>query len=568
MPPIGSMVVGLRDEVILRRRLEETRLELARIAGALNIDTSRPAADSTRPATNIIRNGNKDWSRNNYIYAADTGTPNSNHEAAHIFTHAAPTAGQQLLEDSSDVNADANAATVTALISSAHALYAGNDPAWDETNGFTLLGSTNTLDFPLVHNILEPSKQIILTFVAKLAAGFTWPSTTKAFAGIYDNTAGQRKFLEGSPFDVTATLVGAPGVTHNYEYKVIAFLDWGATIESDVQAVTGPAPGSFVLNTVYVYLTWDGIVGVLSYDVYRRDVTAGVYELIAEIDNGRNEWIDQGGAQHTVGGFPAGLDTHARAYVESLNFVPVDFEWREFRFNIVIPPTYNKGNTTDKQWLRFGLLAALGAGNERKLKLDLFCLSFTDSHFSYCPLDLLAKRGTSTVPTSGDQGSTGTGGGPNPGEGGGRCVCENMPVELLDDEGRTFSKLARDVRAGDIVLTKSGRPGYVRTVTLTEPVEVWRLLTTNGCWVRGSAGHRVIRWFNDSTGRALSRMQAGDRVLTYVGDQFVQSRVWRIEQMRRKRRVVMIQVDEDTHTYLAGRGRGRVVQHNVKMIDL
>ncbi len=243
--------------------------------------------------------------------------------------------------------------------------------------------------------------------------------------GLWDNTAGQRKWLEGLPLALTAEVEGTPASTTSRDYFVVARDNWGETLGTNVVTVANtPADNNFS-SSVYVKLAWTAVQGVIAYDVYRK--TGATYHFLKSVYP-TNGYQDRGATQKTVVGYPSVDYERARAYVQTntRTFNPTD-DWRSFSVNIPIPADYDQSKTTDKQWFRFGLTGDLiGAG--LRMQIDLVSVDSKRGFFENCPLDFLAKRSVSSSPTSGSQGTVGTGGG-------GVIL---PPSRGIDTEGSTF----------------------------------------------------------------------------------------------------------------------------------
>jgi len=385
---------------------------------------------------------------------------------------------------------------------------------------------------------------------------------------IYDNTAGQRKRLEGTAnvLNLRVTVKGTPAATVSAKYRIVATTDWGDEIVSNEVTVNRPSDASYVTGQVYSLLQWDVLPGVISYDVYMD--TGGTLHLLYQADTSTGAYADQGRREKTVGAWPAGttLPVAYAAFKEG-KFSPANWydsksAWGEFLAPILhIPAGYDMSLTAGgHQWFCGGLSAALtGAGMKRALIIDQLMLSTDPGKYADSALDQQAKRPQSVTMSGSYQGGAGTGGGgagTNPGdEGGERCPVETARIALPD--GTT--KRAGDLRVGDTILSGTLRPVRVTYVHVTEPVQVWRLTTRRGHGGAASGSHRVIRHARDGRGEAMIYLRPDAKVLAHEDGRLVADRVKGCAVLQRKRRVVEVGL-EGEHTYIAD----GVVVHNVK----
>jgi hypothetical protein len=285
-----------------------------------------------------------------------------------------------------------------------------SDPDYDKTNGYLRLGTTNTIDQPLTKNYATPGKVLHFSCIVEAAPDVDVADSCCLYGGIWDNTAGQRNWLEGDAFTLAANVSGAPAATVSSDYKVIALTDWGDKLESNVVTVNRPTDASFT-GQIYTALSWQRLVGVIRYDIYRK--TGATYELLEQIRSGATTYQDHGQVLEAVGGYPSTVGQHPIAYVQTRagGFKPVNGTWVEYYLAIPIPATYNYSLTTDEQWFRCGLTEApTGAGAARGVRLDRFCLSPKVGAYADAVEDAQAKQKFSVAMTSSNQGAVGDGG--------------------------------------------------------------------------------------------------------------------------------------------------------------
>lgn len=541
-------------------------------------------------------------------------------------------------------------AAAASLHTTAHSLYANDDPNYDKSNGWAALGSgAYDLCAPLNKNWVSPSKvinvagicllnphvtdagidigvdatrlnsadaqfdpgdvgktaliegagpsgsdldttiaayvsptQVALsdaastTVVGALATfSMEWPDTgTAIYAGIYDNTAGRRMFIEGSDFELRASVIGTPAGTTPREYLVVAKTDFGETLRSNkVTVATAPDNGSFVPGSVYVALSWKNLTGILHYDVYRN--TGGVFHYLTSLDNAQVSYFDQNVGTTVVAGYPTTDATRPRAYVEmregsalSETRKPNTAKWVRFKITIPSPQTYNMGLTTDRQWLRMGLTSALvGAGSKRALQIDLIGLNDRDGTFSRSVNDYGAKQQPSTSMTSSTQGGTGSEGGDNPD----LCPSEDESTIVMSRRSTERVVKAIKLKRGMKMLTSHGWFAEIRKVEIGEPVTMWRMRTKLGIEREATAEDRIIRNAKDTQGKMLYLFKPGEPVRVYIDGKFFADRVLSVTKLLKKRRPVMVTLLGDDPTFIAGhafrKGVGKhvgIVAHNLK----
>jgi hypothetical protein len=544
------------EDKVLRLQRQIAKLQQGSVAQAPT-SASSSLANVLGAVLNFLRNGDLSFSENHYNDAGPPSGADDEKEAAYFFTHAAGTT--LLVEDSahavSSTGHTVNNPTGTA------------DPQWDRVNGALQWGSSKSIDCPLPRKMAQPSKQMYIGFVArKRTAGIVIPSGLKLGIGFHDNTAGQRKYLEGGQFTLSASVVGTPGATTSRKYKVVATTDWGETYESnEVTLATAPSDASYITNSVYVRLDWTQVIGVSVYRVYR--LTGATYVLAGEIFNGVPSFNEMNNFLKTETGYPTTSGTNARAYV-AIRFDDLTTEWQGYTANVPVPQTYNTSVTTDKQWLRMTLSSALAAGSEQGIEIDKVYVSWNFGNFSPAPEDAFAKQDVDTSATSGTQGGSGTGGGgsdPPPG-GGGRCVWEEAPVLVIDDFGVMTEISAREVQLHHTIVAigDDGKPLKVEIDQILEGVSsmLCTLVTENGCLLPCSPDHPVMQDIAEQQRAVLLR--SGDAILTFKPGmeraQLSPLYAWTHLTGEFRVRIFMLR---GSHLFVAG----GIVSHNVKLLE-
>lgn len=360
----------------LRSRVTELTLRLNELVGAEGTDAPastdfQPVAETPAPsAVNQLYNGELGHSVNTWFEAVAAAGDKAK-ECAYWFSHDAPAAGQQLDESTSltdlNLDGDANPATNKTLKEGTHSTYSGLFCDWDRAQGLARLNGTKSLDTPYPSNLAAPGlTEYLSCIIARRDSRIRIPAGFRLFAGVYDNTAGQRDWVKAaSAFTLTASVRGVPGATTERRYKVFLYTDRGYTFISNEVVVAGaPADGQFSA-TVDVLLEWDLIPGVLEARVYRNDVVSGAFRHLENTSS--NSYADNGTfLPETVAGYPAATDTVPKAYVATkqgeLSSLAVDgvaASWDTLFLNIPIPRLYDQRVTTGKQWLRLGQNMAL-----------------------------------------------------------------------------------------------------------------------------------------------------------------------------------------------------------------
>lgn len=411
-------MIGGGDNSALRMRRElsaqeESSDSLADRLRALEEAQSSASAAATRSAgDNVLRNGECEFSHDAYDNSPTVGG-DADQLCAHWLTHAAATT----------LLGEADADTVKA---SGHSAYnaATDDADWDRASGRLRLGSTKTLSQPLTNILAQPGGILYLQFTATPRTATALPAGLTFYAGVWDNTAGQQKWVSGLALAATAANGGAAGATPT-QYKVIVDTDRGEQYEAVMAAPKADAPDA--LSAVdFVTVAWPAVPGRKTSTVYRS--RGGVVSMVAVINSGATSWDDFGDAGTVVGGFPAAALSALRARVQDNSFKPQYGIVTPYRYAIKVPDDYAVTNTQE-QVLRLGLSAA--CTDARQVILDRFQLGLNYGGFQRGPLDAPVKNRVSLTasPTGGLQPASNFGDDepPAPGEGGARRSFEIAP---------------------------------------------------------------------------------------------------------------------------------------------
>lgn len=387
------------------------------------------------------------------------------------------------------------------------------------------------------------------------------------FAGIWADD----RWAEGEALELTATKTGAhAGGSTTRVYYVVAETDWGQFVASDQITVTNTLATLDANNSVTV--TCGSVTGALGYSYYRQ--TGTTYRKIAFVPQ-TTFYDTTENAGSVQPGFPIpDANTLARAYVEfDLSTLPddqkpVSTEWRPFGISIPMPSTY-QGATTILQWLRFGLATATNVG--RQLLLDRIGISTIWGAWTISTLDADALNPADGNPSGSDQGPTTGGITPGAGTGIGTCLVENTKVARRLPNGRVEYIPMKYLTAGNRILGRNGSWVKIRTVTFWDADETWELKTANGVIIHCTDTHKLIAPRLSDSGTAVSNLDIGDWLLTWVDAEEIESHIVS-KTAQGPSRVVHIALaqapDKFGYQYAAGEAERMVFQSNSKILPI
>jgi hypothetical protein len=410
------MVTGQNSPLRMRRELSEQEGDVAALSESVRAlkEASQPATATTAQsaADNVLRNGECEFSHDAYDNNPTVGG-DADQLCAHWLTHDAATT----------LLGEADSDTIKAAGHSAYNA-ATDDADWERDTGRLRLGSTRTIAQPLTNVLAQPDGILYLQFTATLRTATALPVGLTFYAGIWDNTPGQERWVSGLALAVTAANGGAAGATPT-EYKVIVDTDKGEQYECVMAAPLVNAPN--VLSAVnYVTVSWPEVPGRKTSTVYRS--RAGVVSRVAVVTSGATSWDDFGDAGSVVGAFPAAALSALRARVQDNAFAPQFGQITRYRYAIKVPGDYAVA-ATQKQSLRLGLSAA--CTDARQIILDRFSLGQNYGGFQRGPLDSLVQNrvSLSASPTGGlpPASNYGDDSPPAPGDGGAGRGFEQSP---------------------------------------------------------------------------------------------------------------------------------------------
>jgi hypothetical protein len=410
---LGDQIIDV-DRVRTTRRLSAEEIRSGTIENRLraledNVAEITAANAQVRAAgDNVLRDAECEYSHDAYDNDPTVGG-DVDHLLAHWYHHAA--SDTLLGEADADLIKD-----------SGHSGYAADDPDWDRVAGRVRLGTTRTVTQPLVNLLAQPGSLLYIQFTATLLTDTPLPVDLTFYVGVWDNTAGEEKWVAGLALKVIAVLGdGATAGTTATEYKAIIDTDKGEQFEAVMSVPLATAPDTLSAAD-FIRVSWPAVPGRKLVTLYRH--RSGVYTKLAEVRSGSTEYDDFGDAGIVVGGFPAAALSALRARVQDNSFAPRFGEILVFRYAIQVPGDYAVASTQE-QLLRLGLSAA--TTDAHQVVLDRFQLGFNYGGFQRGPLDLSVTNrvsvtdsptgGLTPAPTGGSDDPPGPGsGGPRPRE--------------------------------------------------------------------------------------------------------------------------------------------------------
>lgn len=254
------------------------------------------------------------------------------------------------------------------LKSTSHTTYNFRYSRWDEANGQAQLTGTMTVDVLLSSNMVDATTPLarVSLIAAKRNSYIEIPDECLFGCGVWDNTSGQRKFLTGD-IGFEATLDGAAGTVER-RYRALLSSDRGFQILSpEITIANGPSDAQFS-STRRILMSWLQQSGQLQVELYEYLPAGGSgggapgYRLLTTVSSATS-YIHQGSSIATVGGYPTPTGTQRTATFYTLtgemSGLGADGSaWSTINFPNGVPNNYNKGNTTNRQWMRLWLTVA------------------------------------------------------------------------------------------------------------------------------------------------------------------------------------------------------------------
>lgn len=157
------------------------------------------------------------------------------------------------------------------------------------------------------------------------------------------------------------------------------------------------------------------------------------------------------------------------------------------------------------------------------------------------------------------------------GSGGGWCIAPESYV-LVHFE-RPIWKMAMHLEKDDIVyavdrFSKLAKVG-LSAVNRGETTSLYTISTESGYSITCSPSHPIIMYAGDDRGTPASAIRPGMEVLCYSHneEQALKDKVKDIEIVSIESEVILLSIDDDTHTFIAGNTKlGGIVSHNRKEI--
>lgn len=401
-----------------------------------------------------------------------------------------------------------------ALKYTGHSLYAANEgaldiiPRWDRTKGWGEFGSDIAADSwdiatPLPLNFIRAGVTYYFRILISQRSGATAGGPVRVYFGLFDNTTGQKRFLESSNLDLTVTPVGTAGST-TYKYRIIADLDDGTEITSDLVTITN---GNAALSTSnYNRLTWENAAGILNYRIFRE--AAGVVKRVFTIRNGSHDYNDYGTDEgETPPSMPSASVLRPVAYKVSPEFTLSGTGiWHSFLLSLEIPSTYDSSVTTGKQWLRFGIEGL--AGQERVFVFDRVMLSTSNGGWQRSARDLnkiLSQSPTSLPGDDGGQGGGGIGG----------CFVMETPILVCAKDGSNLTEIPigtpQDELTGQYLFV-GNRVNRIKAVSDSYTDFIVRCTLRSGVTFDCSPSERFITSVLDKHGTRIDALTLGDEI--------------------------------------------------------
>jgi hypothetical protein len=313
------------------------------------------------PSSNIIENGELYHSVRSWFDTTAGGPDDKDSEAANWFSH--PISATSL--DSTDARSAPYASVNNALKSEQNSGYHVERTHWNRANGWAELNGTWTLDTIIPVNYFEPSTPLAWCGlrIAKRNQYIEITDTCLMFAGLWDNTSGQRKFIVGS-LGFSATLNAVAASTVERRYKIAFISDRGFTLVSpEITIANAPADGYFS-STANITLSWKQQAGQLQVDIYEYIPSLSEYRLIKQV-SAATSYIHDGTYLDVVGSYPSGTSSEGTSiyYTKTGELAGIATDgvsatWDTLNFEILVASDYDKSNTTDRQWLRIGVTEA------------------------------------------------------------------------------------------------------------------------------------------------------------------------------------------------------------------
>lgn len=267
---------------------------------------------------------------------------------------------QQLL-----VSTDARtSSTNNELKTIAHTTYNPRYSMWDSADGQGNFTGTTSIDVLMPTNNIDATTPLarVSLIAARANSYIEIPEDSSMVAGIWDNTSGQRKFLTGD-IGFNVQVIGTPGTTQR-KFKALLTSDRGFQLLSEEIVIANSRADGLLSSTDYIQMSWQQQAGQLQVDIYEYYTPDTQYRLIAQVSSATS-FIYQGNVIEDVSGYPTPTgDTRSAIFptqtadMSDLAINNVSPTWDTVNFPIEVPSNYNKGVTTNRQWIRLWMTVA------------------------------------------------------------------------------------------------------------------------------------------------------------------------------------------------------------------
>lgn len=256
-------------------------------------------------------------------------------------------------------------ATNNELKNTSHSTYNPRYSRWDSINGQADLTGTTSIDALMPTNVVDSTTSLArISFIAaKLNSYIEIPSAALMAAGIWDNTSGQRCFLTGD-IGFTAGVVGSTGTTQR-RFRALLSSDRGYQLLSPEITLYNTLADGLLDSLNYIGMSWERQSGQLQVEIYEHYDPGGPgdsYRLVTTVSSATS-FIYEGGYLVTVPGYPTptGTSRTATFTTQTGDMSPLAINgtpWNTVNFPCNVPNDYNKGNTTNRQWVRIWMTVA------------------------------------------------------------------------------------------------------------------------------------------------------------------------------------------------------------------
>lgn len=229
---------------------------------------------------------------------------------------------------------------------------------WDSVRGESRIYGNKSLDTPMPANFIDATVGNVFTsfVLARRNSYISIPESARLGVGVWDNTSGQRDWLTGSlDFNAVATIDGATTIERRYRMYVVTDRGY-AMLSPEIVVANAPDDGEYDTDN-FVSLSWRAVPGYLFIQLMVYTPSTGVYRLMEETSSGAFTFTDNGSFLRTIVGYPTENLSERKAVFYSQDgelddINPDGTPWRTFFAPVPIPDNYDKGATTDRQWLR------------------------------------------------------------------------------------------------------------------------------------------------------------------------------------------------------------------------